>query len=163
MDALADVFFPLLQNDAANDHTASYAGVVLLSTIKYFIAVVTGLVQNYSLVEVLLTAGLGGVLSSVVYIYFGQYIRKFLDRFPVFSRKKSFSRRRKMVTVWRKYGLAGTALIIPVISPQICIGVAISFREKPARILTYVSASMLFWIMVSYFLKTSVLQIMGFA
>lgn len=164
MNVLAEYAIPtVLQSDTLNEHTASYAGVVVLSTIKYFIAVVSGLAQNYSLPEVLLTAGVGGVVSSAAYIYFGRSIRAFLDRFPALSRRRSFSRRRRIVKIWRRYGLAGTAFIIPVISPQICIGVAISFREKPLRILTYVTASMLFWILVSYFLKSTVLQLMGFA
>jgi len=163
MHSLADIFLPFLQADLVPDHSSTYGGVVVLSTLKYFIAVVTGLVQNYTLPEILLTAGLGGRRSSEKNIYFGHSIRTFLERFPALTPKRSFARRRRIVRMWRRFGLPGTALFIPILSPQICIGVAISFREKPLRILTYVSGSMLFWIMVSFFLKSTVLKLMGYA
>lgn len=144
------------------ENMGAYAGVVLLSLVKYFLAVVTGLLQNYSLAEIFLTAGLGGVVSSVGYIYFGHYIRLLAERFlGLKPRQRSFSRRRKIVRIWRRYGLAGTAFLIPILSPQICIGVAIAFREKPLRILSYVSASMVFWIVVCFSLKETVLQVLG--
>jgi hypothetical protein len=39
----------------------------------------------------------------------------------------------------------GVALLSPLISPMISIGVAYSFQEKPRRILLYVGGCIVFW------------------
>ena len=140
----------------------TYIGIGLLAMVKYFIGVVTAIAGGLNLGEILLTAGLGGIVSSVGYTYFGKAIKQWYDRTLGKKRKpKSFARRRRIVRFWKTYGLAGTALLIPILSPQISIGIAISFGEKPARIVSYISISIIFWIVVCYLFKGAVLQLTG--
>ncbi len=140
-----------------------YVGVVLLASVKYFFGVITALLKGFGLAEVIVTAGGGGFGGAIVYTYFGTGLRNWFERtFRFKRRQRSFSQRKRIVKIWRRYGLLGVCLLIPILSPQVSIGVAIAFREKPRRILLYVAGSIMFWILVFYFLKETVLTILGY-
>jgi len=88
----------------------------------------------------------GGVAGVAVFSYFGNEIGGWISRKTGRKRKSSpFSRRRKTVHFWKKFGLLGVAILLPFISPPVGVGVAIAFREEPKRIIGFFAASLAIW------------------
>lgn len=84
--------------------------------------------------------------TVVVLTLLGENARKrFLHRLR--KKKKLFTpKNRRMVRMWRKYGLKGVAFLTPVFfSPIIGTVMAISFGEPAKRIFFYMLGSALFW------------------
>jgi hypothetical protein len=53
------------------------------------------------------------------------------------------------------------AALIPLLSPQISIGLAISLGEKPQRIFFYMALSVIIWTLLSSELRDAVLALVG--
>ncbi len=126
-----------------------YASVFFLSMLKFLVALVTAAANpNFGFWEVILPAGLGALISVGLYTYFGTelnlWFRKKLKR----KRSMSFSRRRKLYTIWKKYGLIGVSFLSIVLSPMISVGIAVSFQENPRKIVLWNSLSIIFWCFV---------------
>ena len=138
-----------------------YAGLFATSFVKFTIALIAA-VANKSLNfwEILLSAGGGALFSVVVYTYFGRGINFWIKR--AFKRKKpsSFSRRRRIYKLWKKYGILGVSLLCPILSPMISVGVAVSFQEPPRRIMLYNGAAILFWTILFAVLREGVLEML---
>ena len=60
----------------------------------------------------------------------------------------SFGKRRKLYSIWKKYGLTGVSFLSIVISPMISVGIAVSFQENPRKIILWNSLSIGFWSLV---------------
>ncbi|MEM7657353.1 MAG: hypothetical protein AAF399_14560 [Bacteroidota bacterium] len=138
-----------------------YAGLFATAFVKFAIALIAG-VANSSLNfwEILLFVGGGASASVVVYTYFGRSINFWIKR--TFRRKKptSFARRRRMYKIWKKYGLFGVAMLCPVLSPMISVGVAVSFQESPRRIILYNIGAILFWTILFAILREGILDLL---
>lgn len=138
-----------------------YAGLFATAFIKFTIALVAG-VANKSLnfFEILLAVGGGASVSVVVYTFFGQGINFWIKR--VFKRRKptSFKRRRRVYTIWKKYGLFGVAMLSPILSPMISVAVAVSFQEPPRRIILFNIGSILFWTILFALAREGILDLL---
>lgn len=126
-----------------------YASVFFLSMLKFLLALLTAAANpNFGFWEVVLPAGLGALISVGLYTYFGtelsQWFRKKLKR----KSKMSFSRRRKLYSTWKKYGLVGVSFLSILLSPMISVGIAVSFQENPRKIILWNSLSIIFWCFV---------------
>ena len=138
------LYLGILFLEAATHKLISYLTVALLSSVKFTLGMGVALAKNYGFWEIVLVAGGGAWLGSVIITYFGNQIRKWLEK-QFNSKPKSFAYRRKIYKFWKRYGLAGVALVAPIISPPVSIGIAISFHEKPAKIILYMTLSIAFW------------------
>lgn len=138
-----------------------YVSIALVGTVKFWVSVLLALGANYTLWEVFLSGSLGAFIGVWMFTFFGTKIRKWIiQRFP---RKKpmSFSRRRKIYLFWKKFGLWGVAFLGPFISPPIAVGIAISFREKPGRIILSMTVSIVFWTLLFTVFRDSMLSLVG--
>ncbi|MCB0656836.1 MAG: hypothetical protein KDC57_11905, partial [Saprospiraceae bacterium] len=102
-------------------------------------------------------AGGGAWLGALVFTYFGTEIRKLIQKRFKFD-PMSFSRRRKMYLFWKRYGLLGTTILIPLFSPMISIGIAVSFQEKPGRIMRYMTVAIFLYTLIFAVFKEAVVK-----
>ncbi len=94
-----------------------------------------------------IAATVGGTMASVIaFTYFGKWLRsKLLDRWG--GKKKLFTtNNRRIVKIWRKYGLFGVATLMPLLlTPIGGTAVAVSFGSPKNRIILYMFLSALLW------------------
>jgi hypothetical protein len=121
---------------------AKYFSIFLLSMAKFVLGPTTGLVVGVPyLATVALTVG--GMMATVCLLTFaGAGLRQRLNR----NRRVFTPRNRRLVRIWRKYGIAGTAVLTPLLlTPIGGTLVAVAFGEKKWRIVSYMFASAVFW------------------
>ncbi|TAE47587.1 MAG: hypothetical protein EAZ89_17450 [Bacteroidetes bacterium] len=139
-----------------------YLSVALVASVKFLFGVLAGLaLPGFTLWDILFSAGGGAFLGSVAFTFFGVEIQKLYERY--FPRKKpaSFARRRKLYVFWKRYGLLGVSVMIPVFSPMVSIAIAIAFRERPGKILLYITASIIVWSVLLFSFKELALGLFG--
>ena len=123
-----------------------YLSVFGLSMLKFFAGPVTGLAVGLKMWETMLLT-IGGMMASVTILSFlGIELRhKLVARFA--GKKKKFSpRSRRIVRIWKRFGLQGVAFLTPLIlSPLGGTIIAIGFGETPKRIILFMLTSAIFW------------------
>lgn len=135
------------------EHLDTYILVYFTCTTKFLPGMLIAFAGELNFLEAFISSSLGGISGVIFYIYFGKQIAKAFGKY--FKRKKprSFSSKRRLLTFWLKYGLIGVALITPpIISPPVGVAIALSFREKPKKIITYMAISVLLWAALLAFL-----------
>lgn len=123
-----------------------YASVFFLSMLKFLVALVTAAANpNFGFWEVVIPAGTGAIAGVMLFTFFGTELNRWFR--GTFKRKTrmSFARRRKLYTIWKKYGLIGVSFLSIVISPMIAVGIAVSFQENPRKIILWNTISIIFW------------------
>ncbi|GAB4424537.1 MAG: hypothetical protein OHK0039_41800 [Bacteroidia bacterium] len=137
----------------------AYVSIGLVSSIKFLLAVIVAMgTPGFGFWDIMISAGGGALLGAVVFAYFGAQIRNWLcSRFKI-GKPVSYARRRRIYGIWKRYGLPGVAFLAPIISPMVSIGIAISFQEKPNKILAYMAVSILGWTTLLAFFKELVMQ-----
>lgn len=135
-----------------------YLSVFLVASVKFAVAALIAMGNpKFDFWEIILTAGGGAIAGSFVFVYFGTQIKKWIKANFKRSTPTSFARRRQIVKIWKRYGLPGVAFLAPLISPMISIGIAVSFGEKPRRIITAMCVSILSWTLVMATFKEVIL------
>ncbi|MCC5944306.1 MAG: hypothetical protein JJT94_05175 [Bernardetiaceae bacterium] len=141
--------------------------VVFASMFKFIVGPLIGVAIGLPVwITVLLTTA-GMTISAFIFANFGILIReKLFYRF--FSRPRLFSRRtRRMVRIWRSYGIKGTAFLTPLIfSPIIGTLIAVSFGERKDKIITYMAISAFVWavvfsLLIEYLGKEAFMRLFG--
>lgn len=134
---------------------AKYITVFLLSMVKFIGGPISGAAAGLTWLETFIFTVAGMMASVLIFSLLGASAKK-----KIFSRlqrkKKLFSpRNRRMVKIWRKYGLSGVAFLTPVFfSPIIGTVMAVSFGESRQRIFFYMLVSAVFWgIIFSLFIQ----------
>lgn len=123
-----------------------YLSVFVLSMFKFVLGPITALPLDLPyLVAVALTAG--GMMATVCLLTFaGSGLRNRWMAQLNRNRKRFSPGSRRMVRIWRKYGILGTAVLTPLLlTPIGGTLVAIAFGEKKWRIVYYMLASAVFW------------------
>ena len=136
----------------------------LLAFVKFFIAAVVAMPNpDLTFWDILIFVGGGAIISVVFYTYFGKAIDGWIRK--TFRRNKSisFAKKRRRYLFWKKYGVVGTAFMAPFISPMASVGIAVSFRESPRRIIFFTSLSILFWTLIFAGFRVGVLQVINWA
>jgi membrane protein DedA with SNARE-associated domain len=128
-----------------------YAVVAALSGLKFVPGVLAALALKMSFWETTLTTGLGGMAGATVFSYFGDRIsqivrrikrRYFLRSSPPPSPKPETLAQR----IWKRYGLAGVAILTPpIFSPPIGTAIALGFGTPPAKIVAHMCVSFAMW------------------
>lgn len=125
----------------------TYISVYLGSTIKILIAV--GGASTVGLVgwKLSLTVFAGGMTGVTFFALAGTSVRKWMSaRRRRRGIKPNLAKARKVLRMWRKFGLPGVALLTPpLLSPPIGPTIAAIFGERFWRIMLYMGVSMAAW------------------
>lgn len=122
------------------------------SMLKFILGPVGGYLQKLNMITTILTTVAGMMTVVLAFAFFGDLIKKkIIYRF--FNRRKRFSERnRRIVVIWRKYGLAGVAALTPVLfTPIVGALIAISFGTPKDKLITYMFVSASVWAVVLTF------------
>jgi membrane protein DedA with SNARE-associated domain len=114
--------------------------------LKFILGPIGGYASGLKLITTILTTVFGMMTIVFLFTYSGNWIReKILNRF---SRKNSKSERKdqKFKAIWKKYGLAGVALLTPVIlTPIGGTLLAVSSGSPKEKIIFYMFISAAAW------------------
>ncbi|MGY6522472.1 MAG: hypothetical protein ACXIUD_12120 [Mongoliitalea sp.] len=135
--------------------------VIYIATLFKFIAgPVLGLAAGLSALEMLVVT-VGGMMTTVFSItLLGDWFRANWQ-LGVSKKKKVFSpKTRKIVTVWRKYGVLGVATLTPLLLTPIGGTVIMNaFNVKKEKIFLYMFLSAMFWGVIFSFSIQYILEI----
>lgn len=134
-------------------------GIFLLSSIKFGIAGVPAAVfAKFSLFKTLTVTISGGVAGTIFFTYLSEWvilgIAKLRARlFGPPKPKRKFTRmNRLIVTVKRKFGLIGLAIITPsLLSIPLGVFLAVRYYPNKQKIILYMCISIVCWAVVLYF------------
>lgn len=92
-----------------------YIGLYLLACLKSILPPLLGPAAGLSSWEIILITVLGLMTSVVIFNFLGERIKQYL--LPIFIKNpKRFSpKSRRMVKIWRRYGIIGVCFLTPVI------------------------------------------------
>ena len=125
------------------------ATVYFSSMLKFVFGPLGGYAAGFPLIITILITVAGMMTVVILFTYFGAWIKmKVIDKF--FRKSNRFSsRNRKFVTIWKRYGLVGVAVLTPVILTPIGGTVlAVSSGSPKERIIFYMLVSASFWAVV---------------
>lgn len=117
--------------------------IFLLTMLKVIFGPIGGYAAGFPMIVTMLIT-LGGMMASVVlFTFFGTWLReKILKRFERKDQKRFTPQKRKLVTLWKKYGLVGVAVLTPLLlTPIGGTVVAVSFGSPKQKILLYMLIS----------------------
>lgn len=126
-----------------NEEIVKIISIFLLTMLKVFFGPTLGYAAGFHIVTTILIT-IGGMMASVVlFTFFGTWLReKILHRFQKKDQKKFTPKKRKLVTLWKKYGLVGVAVLTPLLlTPIGGTIVAVSFGSPKQKILLYMLVS----------------------
>ncbi|WP_338760715.1 hypothetical protein WAF17_14110 [Bernardetia sp. ABR2-2B] len=132
-----------------------YLVVFAMSMFKFIFGCVGGAVRGFSYLETVLITVLGMMTSVVIFTFFGIAIRKwFYSNFR--KKRKIFSKNsRRIVKIWRKYGIIGVAFLTPILfSPIAGTLIAVSFGEDKKRIFFHMFWSAILWAAILSYITT---------
>ncbi|MFH6985035.1 hypothetical protein [Marinoscillum sp. 108] len=94
-----------------------YLTVYALSALKIIFGPTLGLAYGFSVLETTLLSLLGMMSTVYLLTYFGPEIRNLsLRLFKSKKKRKNFTpKRRRLVRIWTKYGVAGIAFFTPIL------------------------------------------------
>ena len=131
-----------------------YLSVYLISMVKFFGGPVTGVSLGLSYIETVLLTVAGMMTSVVVFSIIGRAFAKWVAQRrraknrPIFTRKN-----RRIVKVWKRFGVIGVAFLTPVLLTPIFGTVVAALFGAPRRyILIHMFWSAVFWSAVLNFL-----------
>ncbi len=128
------------------EQVAKYFTVFLSSMIKFIGGPLSGTAFGLNWVETCIFTVLGMMTSVLIFSLLGAEVRSRLFNRRKKKRRLFTSRNRRIVRIWRRYGLSGVAFLTPLIfSPILGTIVASSFGEPWKRIFVYMFVSAVFW------------------
>jgi hypothetical protein len=120
--------------------------VYLSSMLKFIFGPAGGYAVGLNLVTTILTTVFGMMTMVFLFTYFGDWIKaKIFSRYMKKSSRFTVGNRR-FVNIWKKYGLAGVALLTPIIlTPIGGTLLAVSSGSPKDKIIFYMFLSASFW------------------
>jgi membrane protein DedA with SNARE-associated domain len=142
-----------------------FLSVAGLSALKVIPGAALAVVYELSPIEIFLTLFIGGMAGIFAFSYFGTRIRDWRKRRRMqkgIQKPYKIRRIRRIMRIWRKFGLAGVALLTPpMISPPFGAIIAVAFGERLERILIFMAVSMAIWAGLFALLGNQILQWIG--
>ena len=133
------------------EQVTKWMSVFFLSMVKFIGGPVSATALGLNPWETIILSVLGMMTSVLIFSSLGKTFRaSFIKRFksPLLFTKSN----RKIVSIWRKFGMEGVAFLTPVIfSPIIGTIVATSFGVSKKKIFVYMLISSIFWAIVLTF------------
>ncbi|GAB4035361.1 hypothetical protein [Spirosoma gilvum] len=128
---------------------AKYISVIIASTIKFIGGPLTGVALGLNWLETVVCTTLGMMLSVVVVTYAGAALQALIQRYRSAPPKRFTRRTRLAIRIWKRAGMAGIALLTPLILTPIGGSVlAVSFGVKRGRLLLYMFISGILWAVI---------------
>lgn len=126
--------------------------VLLSSSLKFILGPIGGFAAGLNPITTILSTVFGCMLSVFAFTYFGDWMKRVvLSRFRL-GRKKFSSNNRKIVSIWKKYGLAGVAALTPLfLTPIGGTILAVSFGGAKSKIIFYMFISASVWAIIFTF------------
>ena len=123
-----------------------YISVALASTLKFVGGPLAGLALNLNWYETAICSATGMMASVLLVLFAGTALAQVAQRYRK-AKPKLFTRRTRLaVKIWQRSGLAGIALLTPILLTPIGGTVlAISFHVPVGRIVVAMLLSSLFW------------------
>lgn len=139
------------------------ATVYFSCMLKFVFGPIGGYAAGFPLITTILVTVAGMMTVVLLFTYFSNWIKvRIIDRF--FKKRSKFSpRNRKFVTIWKRYGLIGVAVLTPILLTPIGGTIlAVSSGSPKEKIILYMFISAGFWALVMsfalYFFGNEVLQ-----
>lgn len=121
-----------------------YLSVAGGAALKFVFGPVAGVTMGLSWPETALLTALGAMTTVTVIAYGGAPVRYWFAR--RFGNKLFSKKTRRSVRLWRAYGIYGVSFMMPLIlMPAGGAILAVSFGERPYRIVFWMAISSLFW------------------
>ena len=116
--------------------------IYLLCTLKVVFGPTLGYAAGLHFVTTVIATVAGMMTSVIAFTYFGEWLRlKILQRW-IKSRKKFTPGNRRVVRVWKKFGLVGIAVLTPLgLTPIGGTILAVSFGAPKDKIILYMFIS----------------------
>ncbi len=114
--------------------------------LKFAIGPIAGYGVGLHIITTIFTTVLGMMTSVVAFTYFGDWLRtKLLSRW-MRNRKKFTPGNRRAIRIWQRFGLAGVAVLTPLLlTPIGGTIIAVSFGAPKEKILFYMFISASFF------------------
>jgi len=125
---------------------AKYTSVILASMLKFVAGPITGVGLGLHWVETFVLTVMGMMASVIIFTFLGQTLKRtLLKRF--YQKRRLFTvRNRRLVRIWRQYGMTGVAFLTPLLlTPIGGTMVAASFGESKPKVFLYMLISAVFW------------------
>jgi uncharacterized membrane protein len=127
---------------------SKYLVVIGSSMLKFILGPITGFPLGMTYLETYACTVAGMMATVLLLTYLGLPIRQWVAKhWASRSQRKTFTpRNRRIVRIWTRYGMKGVAFLTPLLfSPPLGTLIAVSFGERPDRIVGYMLASAIFW------------------
>lgn len=125
---------------------AKALSIVFSSALKFFLGPIVGRSVNMEWYYTALFTAIGMMLSVVIVSYLGTYLRDWIASKRDKNKKIFTPSRRKIISIWKKFGIAGVAAITPLLLTPIGGSVvAVGFGVPPKTIIVYMSLAAIFW------------------
>lgn len=129
-----------------NMEIAKLITVILASALKFIGGPLTGIAIGLSWIQTAACTVTGMMLAVIGVTYAGEILRRLSKRIRKKPPRRFNRRTRLAVKIWRKAGMAGIALLTPLIlTPIGGTLLAVSYRVHRGKIFLYMLLSGLFW------------------
>lgn len=123
-----------------------YLAVLLSSAFKFIAGPLLGVASGLTLVETIILTSVGMMISVFCFTLAGERFKCWFIKTFYKNRKLFSAKNRRMVKVWRNYGIKGVAFLTPVIfTPILGTLIASSFGEPKKSIFMHMLISSIFW------------------
>ncbi len=128
-----------------------YLLVYLLSSVKFFAGPVTGRLVGLHWIETIFCTILGMMTTVVILSFFGKKVKNYFNQKSK-NRKIFTPKKRKIVRIWKKYGMWGISFLTPLLfTPIGGTLIAVSFGEKTKNIIYKMFIFCVFWALIFTF------------
>lgn len=129
-----------------NEELIKLIGIFLISMFKFIAGPVLGTATGYPFWKILLITTLAMMTSVTIFTFLGSQIKELLNlkvktRKPIFSKRK-----RRIITLWQKYGVLGIAFLTPLLlTPVGGTLILVSFGTRKEKIFFHMLWSAILW------------------
>lgn len=127
----------------------SYLGIYLLACLKSIFPPILGPAAGMTKLEIIVITVAGLMTSVTLFTFVGEKIKKHI--IPVFVKnpKKFSPGSRKMVRIWKKYGIIGTCFLTPLVLSPVGGSLLVASVGAPRRqVFLYMFVFGVFWAVV---------------
>jgi membrane protein DedA with SNARE-associated domain len=123
-----------------------FFSVYLITMVKFIAGPVLGYAAEFPFWITVLLSVAAPMTSVVIFTFFGEFLRERIFRRIIRHRKTFSSRSRRFVTIWKKYGVVGVALLMPIfLTPIGGTLLLVSAGTPRNQIITYMFVSTVAW------------------
>lgn len=131
------------------EEVLSYLGIFLLACLKSIFPPVLGPAAGMSKLEIIIVTVTGLMTSVTLFTFVGEKIKKNVIPFFIKKPKKFSKQSRRMVRIWKKYGIIGTCFLTPLILSPVGGSLLVSSVGAPRKqVFLYMFVFGVFWAVI---------------